>query len=75
MTSERATGETVRLHLALVGAQVGFALFPIFGKLAPPTLPPLPLAAFRVVGASLLLALVRRVETATHPEDDHVDRD
>jgi len=64
VTAERSTGDAVRLHLALVGAQVGFALFPIFGKLALPTLPALPLAAFRVVGASLLLALVRRLAGA-----------
>lgn len=48
------------VHLALLGAQTGFSLFPIFGKLALASIPPMVLAAFRVVAASLLLAMFRR---------------
>lgn len=48
------------VHAALAGAQVGFALFPIFGKLALASIPPLPFAAFRVTAAAVLLDLVRR---------------
>jgi len=58
-------------HLALVGAQVGFALYPIFGKIALATIGPLPFAAFRVVAAAALLALLRRLSGAERvaPED------
>jgi drug/metabolite transporter (DMT)-like permease len=60
-----------RVHLALLGAQSGFALFPIFGKLAMETIPPMVLAAARVVAASALLGLVRRLAggEAIAPED------
>jgi len=63
--------EDWRVHLALLGAQSGFALFPIFGKLALETIPPMVLAAARVVAASALLGLVRRVTggEAIAPED------
>jgi len=49
-----------QIHAALAGAQVGFALYPIFGKLALATIPPLPFAAFRVVASAVLLDIVRR---------------
>lgn len=52
------------VHAALVGTQTGFALFPIFGKLALATIPPLVLAAFRVVAAAILLDLLRRAIAA-----------
>jgi len=60
-----------RVHLALLGAQTGFALFPIFGKLALATIPALVLAAVRVVAASLLLGLFRRLSSGERiaPED------
>jgi drug/metabolite transporter (DMT)-like permease len=54
-------GDGWPVHLALLGAQTGFALFPIFGKLALATIPTMALAAFRVVAASLLFALFRRL--------------
>lgn len=49
-----------RTHLALIGAQMGFALFPIFGKLALSSIPPFPFAALRVVCAAILLEAIRR---------------
>jgi drug/metabolite transporter (DMT)-like permease len=49
------------VHLALLGTQSGFALFPILGKLAFPTIPPLALAAIRVVCAALVLEGIRRL--------------
>ena len=52
------------VHAALLGAQTGFALFPIFGKLALSTIPPLVLAALRIVSAALLLDLLRRLASA-----------
>ena len=64
MRSAGAVEDGWRVHLALVGAQTGFALFPIFGKLALATIPPMPLAAFRVVAAAVLLALCRRMAGA-----------
>jgi drug/metabolite transporter (DMT)-like permease len=48
------------IHAALAGAQVGFALFPIFGKLALASIPPLPFAAFRVTAAAVVLDAIRR---------------
>ncbi len=48
------------VHFALLGAQSGFALFPIFGKLALASLPPMVMAAVRVVFACLLLESLRR---------------
>lgn len=52
--------ESFAVHLALFGAQAGFALFPIFGKLVLTSVPPLVLAAIRVVSAALLLEALRR---------------
>jgi drug/metabolite transporter (DMT)-like permease len=52
-----------RIHAALTGAQVGFALFPIFGKIALASIPPFAFAAFRVVGAVVLLDAVRLSRT------------
>jgi drug/metabolite transporter (DMT)-like permease len=48
-----------QIHLALTGAQAGFALFPIFGKLALAAIPPLAFSAFRVVGAVVILDSLR----------------
>jgi drug/metabolite transporter (DMT)-like permease len=61
VTRPAAHGDGWPVHLALIGAQTGFALFPIFGKLALATIPPMVLAACRVVAASLLLGLSRRL--------------
>jgi drug/metabolite transporter (DMT)-like permease len=58
--SARSPGRSAEVHLALAGAQVGFALFPILGKLALASIPPLLFAAFRVVAAALLLEVLRR---------------
>ncbi|MFY9551955.1 MAG: EamA family transporter, partial [Thermoanaerobaculia bacterium] len=57
MTPSRA--RPWEIHLALAGAQTGFALFPIFGKLALGAIPPFVFAAFRVVSAAVLLDLIR----------------
>ncbi len=48
------------VHLALASAQVGFALFPILGKLALAGIPPFLFAAFRVGAAAFLLEVVHR---------------
>ncbi len=56
----RPERESWTVHAALLGAQTGFALFPIFGKIVLTGIPPLALAAIRVVLAALLLELVRR---------------
>ena len=60
----RGGGSPWRVHAALAAAQTGFALFPIFGKLALVSIPPLVLAAIRVVAAAFLLELVRRASGA-----------
>ena len=52
-----------RVHAALAAAQLGFALFPIFGKLALSSIAPLVLAALRVVSAAILLEVLRRFVT------------
>ncbi|MDQ5873412.1 MAG: hypothetical protein M3547_14535, partial [Acidobacteriota bacterium] len=48
------------IPLALASAQTGFALFPIFGKLALVSIPPFVIAAIRVVSAAAMLEVVRR---------------
>lgn len=50
-----------KVHAALAGAQTGFALFPIFGKLALVSIPPFSLAAIRVVTSAIMLEIVRRL--------------
>ena len=49
------------VHAALAGAQVGFALFPILGKIVLGWIPALVFAALRVAAAALLLELLRRI--------------
>jgi drug/metabolite transporter (DMT)-like permease len=60
--SPRPPSHPWQIHLALVAAQTGFALFPIFGKLALSAIPPLPFAAGRVVAAAILLEVIRRFQ-------------
>ena len=55
-----AAEDGLTVHLALLGAQAGFAVFPVFGKLALTSLSPLVLAALRVAAASVLLEAYRR---------------
>jgi drug/metabolite transporter (DMT)-like permease len=50
-----------QVHLALAGAQTGFALFPVLGKIALGSVPPFVFAAIRVVSAAILLDLIRRI--------------
>ena len=57
--SPRGASRPWQIHLALVSAQTGFALFPIFGKLALAEIPPYAFAALRVVGAALILDAFR----------------
>jgi drug/metabolite transporter (DMT)-like permease len=57
--SRRGTTPSWRIHAALAGAQAGFALFPIFGKLALGSIPPLAFSALRVVGAVIILDSLR----------------
>ena len=59
--SAGAAARRWEVHLALAGAQVGFALFPILGKLALAGIPPFLFAALRVAAAALLLDLLRRL--------------
>lgn len=59
--SPRSTARPWEIHLALAAAQVGFSLFPIFGKLALASIPPFLFAAFRVVAAAILLEVIRRL--------------
>jgi drug/metabolite transporter (DMT)-like permease len=50
-----------KVHAALAGAQTGFALFPVFGKLALVSLPPFALAAIRIISSTIMLEIVRRL--------------
>jgi len=68
----RASGRPWEVHAALAGAQIGFSLFPILGKLVLPALPPLLFAAFRAAAAAALLEGFRRAHKgpeAIRPED------
>lgn len=70
MTASKAAGgpgDGLSVHLALACAQAGFALFPMFGKLAMTTLPPLVLAGLRVASAALVLETIRRAAGAPLP--------
>ncbi len=64
MREEPIGGSSWTLPLALAAAQAGFALFPIFGKLALVSIPPFVIAAIRVVSAAAMLEIVRRVSRA-----------
>lgn len=57
-----APGETSELTVfsALLAAQFFLGVFPVIGKIALASIPPLPFAFFRVAGASALLALLAR---------------
>jgi drug/metabolite transporter (DMT)-like permease len=59
---ERESPDGPAVHLALLAAQAGFAVFPVFGKLALTSLSPLVLAALRVTAACLLLEAYRRAK-------------
>ena len=59
--TESASTPAWKIHAALAGAQAGFALFPIFGKLALVSIPPFSLAAIRVVTSAIMLEIVRRM--------------
>ncbi len=61
MSGRAPAGRPWEIHAALAGAQVGFALFPILGKLVLAWIPPLPFAALRVAAAAAVLEVVRRV--------------
>ena len=61
---DRSREPTWAVHLALASAQTGFALFPIFGKLALVSIPPFVIAAIRVVSAAAMLEVVRRFSPA-----------
>ncbi|MDQ6894840.1 MAG: DMT family transporter [Acidobacteriota bacterium] len=64
-------GSPWAVHAALLAAQTGFALFPILGKVALGEIPPLTLAAIRVVCAAVVLEAVRRAggERELEPRD------
>jgi len=66
-----AASSPLSVHLALLGTQSGFALFPILAKLALPTIPPLVLAAIRVVCAAVVLEGIRRLasDRELEPQD------
>jgi len=55
-------GRPWEIHAALDGAQVGFSLFPILGKLVLTDFPPLLFAAFRAASAAALLEAIRRAQ-------------
>ncbi len=61
---DRERDSSWSVPLALAAAQAGFALFPIFGKLALVSIPPFVIAAIRVVSAAAMLEIVRRVSRA-----------
>jgi drug/metabolite transporter (DMT)-like permease len=70
--SGRGSGSSSwRIHAALAGAQTGFAIFPILGKLVLPAIPPLLFAAFRATAAALLLDAFRR----RHEKDERIRRE
>jgi len=60
--TSRAESRPWEVHAALAGAQVGFSLFPILGKLGLAGIPPLLFAFLRVSAAAVLLDLLRRAQ-------------
>src|ERR1700755_3658103 len=48
-------------HLALIAVQLLFGSFPVVGKFALQTFPPLGIVAFRITGAALLLLLLQKM--------------
>jgi drug/metabolite transporter (DMT)-like permease len=60
LRGDAGAGDGLPVHLALAAAQVGFGLFPVFGKLALVGIPPLVLAGLRVASAAVLLEAIRR---------------
>lgn len=60
VTKERLSN-SVAPHIALVAVQILFATWPIVGKVALRTVPPLALVGFRVAGATLLLATLTKL--------------
>jgi drug/metabolite transporter (DMT)-like permease len=65
--TRRASGRPWEVHAALAGAQVGFSLFPILGKLVLAGMPPLLFAAFRAATAASLLEAFRRARERPEP--------
>jgi drug/metabolite transporter (DMT)-like permease len=63
--TDEARSRPWEIHAALAGAQVGFALFPILGKLVLVSLSPLLFAAFRAACAAVLLEAFRRTQTTS----------
>ena len=57
----KPAGSGPTVFAALFGAQFAFGVFPVIGKIALVSIPPLPFALFRVAGASALLFLLRRL--------------
>jgi drug/metabolite transporter (DMT)-like permease len=51
------------VHAALAGAQVGFALFPVLGKIVLAEIPAFLFAALRVTAAATLLEVLRRTRS------------
>ena len=70
--SHRSRSRSWQIHLALITAQTGFALFPIFGKIALQSVPPFAFAALRVLGAIVILdafRMIRGRRDNIHPAD------
>ena len=65
--ADARSGDGLPVHLALAAAQGGFALFPVFGKLAMVSIPPLVLAGLRVTSAAILLEAIRRASGDSPP--------
>jgi drug/metabolite transporter (DMT)-like permease len=58
-------GHELRIHLSLLTAQVGFAIFPVLGRVALAEIPALVAASIRVVTAALLFEAIRRFAGAS----------
>jgi drug/metabolite transporter (DMT)-like permease len=54
-------------HLALIAVQVLFATWPIVGKIALNTVPPVALVGFRVAGAAIMLLTIARIRGTLQP--------
>jgi drug/metabolite transporter (DMT)-like permease len=59
-TTHPRSASTSAPHLALIAVQILFATWPIVGKIALRTVPPIALVGFRVAGATLMLVLLAR---------------
>lgn len=67
MIQRSQSSQTAAPHLALIAVQILFATWPIVGKMALHTVPPVALVGFRVLGAAIMLLAISRIRGSLQP--------